>query len=51
MLPPEWLQHYDERKLELRLCGMQDVDVNDWQNNTIYISCTRQSNQVIFIFF
>ncbi|PAV76985.1 hypothetical protein WR25_20893 isoform B [Diploscapter pachys] len=46
VLPPKWLQNYDERKLELRLCGMQDVDVNDWEKNTIYTSCTRKSKQV-----
>ncbi|TKR89627.1 hypothetical protein L596_013698 [Steinernema carpocapsae] len=36
VMPLEWLQFFDERELELLLCGMQEIDVDDWQKNTVY---------------
>lgn len=33
VFPIEWLQYFDERELELLLCGMQEIDVDDWQAN------------------
>ena len=27
VVPLEWLQYFDERELELMLCGMQEIDV------------------------
>ncbi|KAM3959068.1 suppressor of deltex [Aphomia sociella] len=44
----EWLKYFDERELELMLCGMQEVDVDDWQRNTIYRHYTRTSKQVVW---
>ncbi|XP_053625503.1 E3 ubiquitin-protein ligase Su(dx) [Plodia interpunctella] len=44
----EWLKYFDERELELMLCGMQEVDVDDWQRNTIYRHYTRTSKQVLW---
>jgi hypothetical protein len=46
VVPLEWLQYFDERELELLLCGMQEVDVDDWQRNTIYRHYTKSSKQV-----
>lgn len=46
VVPLEWLKYFDERELELMLCGMQEVDVDDWQRNTIYRHYTRTSKQV-----
>jgi len=46
VVPLEWLQYFDERELELMLCGMQEIDVNDWQKNTIYRHYTKSSKQV-----
>ncbi|PAV70556.1 hypothetical protein WR25_10656 [Diploscapter pachys] len=46
VLPQEWLQNFDERELELLLCGMQDVDVDDWQRNTVYRNYAPWSKQV-----
>ncbi|PAV62280.1 hypothetical protein WR25_14773 [Diploscapter pachys] len=46
VFPLEWLQYFDERELELLLCGMQDVDVDDWQRNTVYRHYAPQSKQV-----
>ncbi len=46
VVPLEWLQYFDERELELMLCGMQEIDVDDWQRNTIYRHYTKNSKQV-----
>lgn len=39
-------QYFDERELELMLCGMQEIDVDDWQRNTIYRHYTKSSKQI-----
>lgn len=46
VVPLEWLQYFDERELELMLCGMQEIDINDWQRNTIYRHYARTSKQI-----
>lgn len=46
VVPLEWLKYFDERELELMLCGMQEIDVEDWQRNSIYRHYTRNSKQV-----
>ncbi|KAK2192236.1 hypothetical protein NP493_36g04015 [Ridgeia piscesae] len=46
VVPLQWLQYFDERELELILCGMQEIDVDDWEKNTIYRHYTRSSKQV-----
>ncbi len=48
VVPLEWLQYFDERELELLLCGMQEIDVDDWQRNTIYRHYTKNSKQVLW---
>jgi atrophin-1 interacting protein 5 (WW domain-containing E3 ubiquitin protein ligase 1) len=48
VFPLEWLQYFDERELELLLCGMQEIDVDDWQRNTVYRHYAPQSKQVIW---
>ncbi|XP_076358019.1 NEDD4-like E3 ubiquitin-protein ligase WWP2 isoform X1 [Tachypleus tridentatus] len=48
VLPLEWLHYFDERELELMLCGMQEIDVDDWQQNTIYRHYTRTSRQIVW---
>lgn len=48
VLPLEWLHYFDERELELLLCGMQKIDIDDWQRNTIYRHYTRNSRQIIW---
>jgi hypothetical protein len=40
------LQYFDERELELMLCGMQEIDVDDWQRNTIFRHYTKSSKQI-----
>uniref|UniRef100_A0A673I8T0 E3 ubiquitin-protein ligase n=1 Tax=Sinocyclocheilus rhinocerous TaxID=307959 RepID=A0A673I8T0_9TELE len=41
VVPLEWLRYFDEKELELMLCGMQEIDLNDWQKNTIYRHYTK----------
>ncbi|KAG7205569.1 hypothetical protein KM043_007541 [Ampulex compressa] len=48
VVPLEWLKYFDERELELMLCGMQEIDVDDWQRNTIYRHYTRSSKQILW---
>lgn len=48
VFPLEWLQYFDERELELLLCGMQDIDVEDWQRHTVYRHYAPQSKQVVW---
>ena len=31
------------------LCGMQEIDIDDWQKNTIYRHYTRSSKQIIWL--
>ncbi|KAF6079960.1 WW domain containing E3 ubiquitin protein ligase 2 [Phyllostomus discolor] len=46
VVPLEWLRYFDEKELELMLCGMQEIDINDWQKNTIYRHYTKNSKQI-----
>lgn len=46
VVPLQWLQYFDERELELMLCGMQEIDVDDWEKNTIYRHYQRTSKQI-----
>ncbi|XP_022340734.2 E3 ubiquitin-protein ligase Su(dx)-like isoform X2 [Crassostrea virginica] len=48
VVPLQWLQYFDERELELMLCGMQEMDVDDWERNTIYRHYQRNSKQVMW---
>lgn len=32
--------------LQLMLCGMQEIDMNDWQKNAIYRHYTKSSKQI-----
>ncbi|KAI6178218.1 E3 ubiquitin-protein ligase [Aphelenchoides besseyi] len=47
VFPLEWLHYFDERELELLLCGMQEIDVEDWQRHTVYRHYAPQSKQII----
>lgn len=48
VVPLQWLQYFDERELELMLCGMQEIDVDDWERSTIYRHYQRNSKQVVW---
>ncbi|XP_052824602.1 NEDD4-like E3 ubiquitin-protein ligase WWP2 isoform X2 [Octopus bimaculoides] len=48
VVPLQWLQYFDERELELMLCGMQEIDVDDWEKNTIYRHYQKTSKQIVW---
>ncbi|XP_075882724.1 itchy E3 ubiquitin protein ligase b [Nelusetta ayraudi] len=48
VLPQQYLQYFDAKELEVMLCGMQEIDLNDWQRNTIYRHYTRNSKQIVW---
>ncbi|PIO26642.1 hypothetical protein AB205_0023480 [Aquarana catesbeiana] len=48
ILPQQYLQYFDAKELEVLLCGMQEIDLNDWQRNTIYRHYTRTSKQIVW---
>lgn len=48
VMPLEWLRFFDERELELLLCGMQKIDIDDWQRHTTYRHYNRNSKQIVW---
>ncbi|MEQ2202724.1 hypothetical protein XENOCAPTIV_013639 [Xenoophorus captivus] len=48
VLPQQYLQYFDAKELEVMLCGMQEIDLGDWQRNTIYRHYTRTSKQIVW---
>nr|XP_003480047.1 NEDD4-like E3 ubiquitin-protein ligase WWP1 [Cavia porcellus] len=48
VVPLQWLQYFDEKELEVRLCTSQKIDLADWQRNTVYRHYTRNSKQIIW---
>ena len=48
VVPLEWLKYFDERELQLLLCGMQEIDVEDWRRNTILRHYSETSKQVLW---
>ena len=48
VIPIEWLQYFDERELEMILCGVQEIDVKDWERHTILKNYQKNSKQIIW---
>uniref|UniRef100_A0A671PIY1 E3 ubiquitin-protein ligase n=1 Tax=Sinocyclocheilus anshuiensis TaxID=1608454 RepID=A0A671PIY1_9TELE len=48
VLPQQYLQYFDAKELEVMLCGMQEIDLNDWQRNSIYRHYTSTSKQILW---
>ncbi|CAB1458846.1 unnamed protein product [Pleuronectes platessa] len=48
VLPQQYLQYFDAKELEVMLCGMQEIDLADWQRNTIYRHYARGSKQIVW---
>jgi len=46
VIPIEWLQYFDERELEMMLCGIQKIDVEDWKQNTVLKNYQHSSKQI-----
>ncbi|PNF34617.1 E3 ubiquitin-protein ligase NEDD4 [Cryptotermes secundus] len=36
LVPLKYVKIFDEHELELLMCGIQNIDVNDWKKNTVY---------------
>jgi hypothetical protein len=37
--PPSFMTMFDEREVELVVCGLGEVDMDDWQKHTEYRHC------------
>ncbi|XP_022524317.2 itchy E3 ubiquitin protein ligase b [Astyanax mexicanus] len=48
VLPQQYLQYFDAKELEVLLCGMQEIDLADWQRNTIYRHYARGNKQIVW---
>ncbi|XP_048354552.1 E3 ubiquitin-protein ligase Itchy homolog [Sphaerodactylus townsendi] len=48
ILPQTYLQYFDAKELEVLLCGMQEIDLTDWQRHAIYRHYTRTSKQIVW---
>ena len=46
LIPQHLLRPFDERELELIICGLGSIDVDDWKRNTKLKHCTSDSNIV-----
>ncbi|KAF7238203.1 E3 ubiquitin-protein ligase SMURF2 [Varanus komodoensis] len=46
VIPQHLLKTFDEKELELIICGLGKIDVNDWKANTRLKHCTPDSNVV-----
>ncbi|XP_066557438.1 E3 ubiquitin-protein ligase NEDD4 isoform X2 [Amia ocellicauda] len=47
LIPQDLIKIFDENELELLMCGLGDVDVNDWRENTKYKNCYCAAQPVI----
>uniref|UniRef100_A0AAQ4RIZ3 E3 ubiquitin-protein ligase n=1 Tax=Gasterosteus aculeatus aculeatus TaxID=481459 RepID=A0AAQ4RIZ3_GASAC len=50
LIPQDVIKIFDENELELLMCGLGDVDVNDWRENTKYKN-SYCSNHVVILWF
>ncbi|XP_037545627.1 E3 ubiquitin-protein ligase NEDD4a isoform X2 [Nematolebias whitei] len=50
LIPQDLIQIFDENELELLMCGIGDVDVNDWRKNTKYKNGYAAEHKVIHWF-
>jgi hypothetical protein len=46
VVPQQWVQIFDERELELLLCGISKIDILDWERSTTYKHYTESSKQI-----
>ena len=49
LIPPDLVNVFDERELELLIGGIADIDVDDWKKHTDYRGYT-ESDEVIGFF-
>lgn len=48
VVPLEWLKYFDERELELMLCGIQEYNIKEWEESTIYRHYTKSSKPIVW---
>lgn len=48
VVPLEWLKYFDERELELMLCGIQEYNIKEWEESTIYRHYTKNSKPIVW---
>ncbi|CUM63479.1 uncharacterized protein PRCAT00001054001 [Priceomyces carsonii] len=46
IIPKQLVGIFDEQELELLISGLPDIDVTDWQNNTVYNNYSPSSLQI-----
>ncbi|CCE78387.1 Piso0_001009 [Millerozyma farinosa CBS 7064] len=46
IIPKELIAIFDEQELELLISGLPDIDVTDWQNNTVYNNYSPSTEQI-----
>jgi len=46
LVPQHLIKMFDERELELLICGLGTIDVKDWQTNTRLKHCTKEHQLV-----
>ncbi|CAF0969391.1 unnamed protein product [Adineta ricciae] len=46
VVPLQWIQIFNERELELLLCGISKIDTLDWERNTIYKHYTENAKPI-----
>ena len=49
VVPPHYMEMFDECELELIVCGLGEIDIDDWMNNTEYRNC-EETDPVIMWF-
>lgn len=47
LVPLNLIKIFDEHELELLMCGIQNIDVKDWKQNTLYKGDYHPNNIVI----
>lgn len=46
IIPKELVSIFNEQELELLICGLPEIDVDDWRNNTMYTNYSASSPQI-----
>ncbi|KAG5360586.1 E3 ubiquitin-protein ligase ptr1 [Yarrowia sp. B02] len=46
IVPKELVSIFNEQELELLICGLPEIDVDDWRNNTVYTNYSASSPQI-----
>ena len=47
LVPLNLIKIFDENELELLMCGIQNIDVKDWKQNTLYKGDYNMNSKII----